>query len=151
MSEYRPKAGQVVGFGYLWSWEADAGHDRGRKRRPCLIAQVSEHDSGTVVRLVPISHRPVTKKPSIEIPQGFLRGAGLDGLGCYVIPSDVNTVAWPSRAWDKQLLPKGQLPSGFVVTVQKALLLLHQRNELEEVDREKMDVDIVAAYRERDR
>lgn len=151
VSEYRPRSGHVVGFGYLWSWEAEAGHDRALKRRPCLIVNVEETPSLLAVRLVPISHRPITKQPFIEIPKGYLQGAGLDGLGCYVIPSEVNTVAWPSRAWDRQLMPKGQVPAAFLHQVQQSLVGLDARNSLVEVDREKLAREIVEAYRDRER
>lgn len=151
MTEFRPRSGQVVGFGYLWSWEAEAGHDRARKRRPCLIVNVEEAPSLLRVRLVPVSHRPVTNKPSIEIPKGYLAAAGLDGLGCYVIPSDVNTVAWPSRAWDHQLLPKGRVPDAFLRQVQGALLALNEEKRMSEVDREELGREIIEAYRGRER
>lgn len=140
-----------MGFGFLWSWEAEAGHDRGLKRRPCLIVNVEHTPSLARVRMAPISHRPVTKMPSIEIPSGFLRGAGLDGQGCYLIPSEINTVEWPSRAWDRQFLPKGQLPWGFVREVQRVLVTLDARGVLKEVDREGIARDIVESYRYRDR
>lgn len=148
---FRPKSGDVVGFSYLWSWEAEAGHDRGLKRRPCLIVQVEAEADGARVRLVPISHRPITKMPAIEIPKGYLRDAGLDGLGCYVIPGEVNTMRWPSTARDFQLLPKGRLPGGFLATVQEALLKQHDVSKLVEVDREQLARDIVQSYRERER
>lgn len=151
MSDYRPRSGQVVGFSYLWSWEAEAGHDRGLKRRPCLIVQVEAQGDRSRVRLVPISHRPITNMPSIEIPKAYLRDAGLDGLGCYVIPSEVNVVRWPSTARDFQLLPKGQMPGGFLGSVQATLLNLFEANRLLEVDREKLARDIVESYRERER
>lgn len=141
----------MVGFSYLWSWEAEAGHDRGLKRRPCLIAQVEIQGDGALVRLVPISHRPITNMPSLEIPKGFLREAGLDGLGCYVIPSEVNSIRWPSTAADRQLLPKGQLPSGFFSTVQAALLKQFELGKLAEVDREQLSREIVEAFRGRER
>lgn len=150
MPEYRPKSGDVVGFSYLWSWEAEAGHDRGLKRRPCLIVQIEPLDEGLRVRLVPISHRPISKMPAIEIPKGFLREAGLDGLGCYVIPGEVNTAPWPNTARDFQLLPKGRLPGGFLSTVQGLLVKLHQAGRLVEVDRERLARDIVESYRVRD-
>ena len=149
--EFRPKAGDVVGFSYLWSWEAAAGHDRGLKRRPCLIVQTKCEPDGARLRLVPISHRPITKMPSMEIPKGYLGDAGLDGLGCYVIPAEVNVVRWPSTARDVQLLPKGRLPSGFVASVQQALLHQDALNRLIEVDRERLARDIVESYRERER
>lgn len=101
--------------------------------------------------MVPVSHRPVTKMPSIEIPSGFLRGGGLDGRGCYVIPSEVNTMEWPSRAWDHQLLPKGTLPWGFVREVQAALVKLNAAGALKEVDREGLAREVVEKYRSRDR
>lgn len=151
MPAYRPKSGHVVGFSYLWSWEVEAGHDLGRKRRPCLIVQVEAQGRDAVVRLVPISHRPITNMPSIEIPKGYLAGAGLDGLGCYVIPSEVNCIGWPSSARDHHLLLKGQVPGGFLGMVQTALVRHHEMNKLIEVDREKLARDIVESYRERER
>lgn len=151
MNGFRPRSGQVVVYGYLWSWEAEAGHDRALKRRPCLIVSVEEAPSRLRVRLVPISHRPVTNRPSVEIPQIYLREAGLDGGGCYAIPSEVNVVPWPSRARDCALLPRGQLPGGFLREVQGALLETNERKELVEVDREKLAREIVEAYRGRDR
>lgn len=151
MPEYRPKCGDVVGFSYLWSWEASSGHDRGLKRRPCLIVHAEGGPDTLRVRLVPISHRPITNMPSIEIPKAYLRLAGLDGLGCYVIPSEVNAVRWPSRARDFQLLPKGQLPSGFLLSVQRTLVKQTDVNKLVEVDRERLARDIVESYRGRER
>lgn len=147
---FQPKSGDVVGFSYLWSWEAEAGHDRGLKRRPCLIVQVEAQADGARVRLVPISHRPITKMPSIEIPKGYLREAGLDGLGCYVIPGEVNTAPWPSAARDFELLPKGRLPGGFLSTVQGVLLKQHEAGKLVEVDRGRLARDIVERYRARE-
>ena len=141
----------MVAFGFLWSWEALEGHDRGLKRRPCLVLHVQEMDLGLSVQLVPISHRPVTKQPSLEIPKAYLRGAGLDGLGCFVIPSEVNSISWPSRAYDRQLLPKGRVPSGFLGTVQRQTLECSQRNVLNEVDREGISREILEAFRGRDR
>ena len=151
MSVYRPKSGDVVAFGFLWSWEAERGHDRGLKRRPCLVLHTHEQESGLLVRLVPVSHRPVSKQPSIEIPKAYLHGAGLDGLGCFVIPSEVNSIAWPSRAYDRQLLPKGKLPGGFLETVQRGVVDCDRVNQLNEVDRERLSREIVEAYRGRDR
>lgn len=150
MPGYRPKSGDVVGFSYLWSWEAEAGHDRGLKRRPCVIVRAEPQTYGLLLRLVPISHRPITNMPSIEIPSGYLQDAGLDGLGCYVIPGEVNTAPWPTSARDFQLLPKGRVPGGFLATVQQALVKQNETGKLVEVDRERLARDIVESYRARD-
>lgn len=149
LPEYRPKEGDVVGFRFLWSWERDAGHDKPRKMRPCLIAGVQRADGKERVRLMPVSHRPMTKLPFLEVPTAYLREAGLDGMGCCVIPGEVNITDWPSGAWDRKMLPMGRVPHTFVRAI--AEVTGAGIHKVREVDRDELAREIIDDYRSMDR
>jgi hypothetical protein len=55
-----PEPGLVVSYAYLWRAEHEAGHEEGRKDRPCAIILALERseDATTIVTVLPITHSP---------------------------------------------------------------------------------------------
>ena len=92
-----PVPGLVISYSYLWSREADAGEETGRKDRPCsVLIAVHRRPEELVVYVAPITHsRPAVKEGGLEIPPGVKRRLGLDEAPSWVITTEFNAFPWP--------------------------------------------------------
>lgn len=143
-------AGMVVEVGYLWKEEADQGHDRALKRRPCLIVEAVAEPDGVRVGIVPLTHNPPTNRFTQEIPASYLKQAGLDGQGCSVVLNEMNRFKWPNGDPDFKLVVRGTLPSGYFGQLRDVVSAQSYGQRISIVDRDEIQRAIVEAYREQD-
>ncbi|WP_295393509.1 type II toxin-antitoxin system PemK/MazF family toxin [uncultured Thiodictyon sp.] len=97
MSLPAPHPGLVIGYRYLWDAEAQAGHEEGRKDRPCVVVlAVLQASGGPVVTVAPITHAaPRDPDTAVEVPQPTKRRLGLDEERSWIVVSEVNRFVWP--------------------------------------------------------
>ena len=113
-----PEPGTVLRYGYLWTHEADAGAEEGRKDRPCAVVLAVRRAGGvTEVLVAPITSRaPADPADGVALPVATRRRLGLQEAPCWVILTEVNRFAWPGPdlrpvdtaagpAWSYGLLP----------------------------------------------
>src|SRR5690348_6998323 len=73
-----PEPADVISYSYLWSHEAEAGEESGRKDRPVVVvvARVAQQDS-TALLVAPITHTPPEyAADAIEIPANVKQHLG---------------------------------------------------------------------------
>ena len=105
-------------YAYLWTREADAGAEEGRKDRPCaVVLAVARGGGATEVVVAPItSSAPARAADGIELPAETRRRLGLQDAPCWVVLTEVNRFAWPGpdlrpvetaagSSWSYGLLP----------------------------------------------
>jgi hypothetical protein len=108
----------VIRYAYLWTHEADAGAEEGRKDRPCAIVLALARGGDAVeVVVAPItSSAPARGADGVELPPETRRRLGLQEAPCWVVLTEVNRFAWPGPdlrpveaatgpAWSHGLLP----------------------------------------------
>jgi mRNA-degrading endonuclease toxin of MazEF toxin-antitoxin module len=113
-----PRPGEVIRYAYLWTHEADAGAEEGRKDRPCAVVLALARAEGVVeVVVAPItSGAPAREADGVEVPPETRRRLGLQDAPCWVVLTEVNRFAWPGPdlrpvetaagpAWSHGLLP----------------------------------------------
>jgi mRNA-degrading endonuclease toxin of MazEF toxin-antitoxin module len=113
-----PRPGEVIRYAYLWTHEADAGAEEGRKNRPCAVVLALARSEGVVeVVVAPItSSAPARSADGVELPTETQRRLGLQDTPCWVVLTEVNRFAWPGPdlrpvesaagpAWSHGLLP----------------------------------------------
>lgn len=105
-------------YSYLWTHEANAGAEEGRKDRPCaVVLAVARSGGATEVVVAPItSSAPARAADGVELPAGTRRRLGLQDAPCWVVLTEVNRFAWPGPdlrpaetaagpSWSHGLLP----------------------------------------------
>ena len=105
-------------YSYLWTHEADAGAEEGRKDRPCaVVLAVARAGGATEVVVAPItSSAPARAADGVELPAETRRRLGLQDAPCWVVLTEVNRFAWPGPdlrpvetaagpSWSHGLLP----------------------------------------------
>lgn len=131
MSIPDPEPGMVISYAYLWRYEHEAGHDEGRKNRPCVIVLSVEHkNESRSVTVAPITHRqPADATTGLELPPRIKQHLGLDNEKSWVILSEVNQFVWPG--FDLQPVPGaknkfdyGFLPPNFFEKIRSGILNL---------------------------
>jgi hypothetical protein len=92
-----PIPGLVLRYSYLWSREADAGEESGRKDRPSAVLMALQLESGELIAYVaPITHSaPATPFDGVTIPPAVKRRLGLDGVPSWVVTTEYNAFRWP--------------------------------------------------------
>lgn len=92
-----PQPGDVLSYSYLWSHEAEAGHEEGLKDRPVAVVVTAETKDGRVrLHVVPITHsQPLPTQRAIELPKTVKRELGLDDEPSWIILSEMNRFTWP--------------------------------------------------------
>ena len=93
-----PQLGLVISYSYLWRHERHAGHEEGRKDRPCVIvlALKKEADGDILVRVVPITHSPPDERTvAAPLPPAVKRHLGLDDAASWIVLDEVNEFIWP--------------------------------------------------------
>lgn len=100
-----PEPGLVISCAYLWRHEHNAGHEEGRKDRPCvMILAIEKSDGETVVTVAPITHSPPENlTEAVEIPTRVKENLKLDFVSSWVILNEANTFTWPG--YDLRLIP----------------------------------------------
>jgi hypothetical protein len=92
-----PEPADVLSYSYLWSHEAEAGEESGRKDRPVVvvIARV-EHKGGTGLLVAPITHTPPERSAdAVEVPANVKKQLGLDRERSWIILTELNRFIWP--------------------------------------------------------
>lgn len=141
----------VVVIPYLWQWEAEGGYDSGAKLRPCVVVDAADLEVGQRIVVCPVTHKPNFRDPFVEIPKGYLHDAGLDGRGCYVIPSEVNVFEYPAKGTAITMSLRGRLPDGFMMILQREMERYRKAKFFSEVDRDRIAREIVRDHYERRR
>ncbi len=60
-----PTPGLVIGYAYLWHAEARRGREAGGKDRPCaIVLSAFRGESGSVVTVASVTHRPIRRRRS---------------------------------------------------------------------------------------
>ena len=92
-----PEPGLVVSYAYLWRAEHQAGHEQGRKDRPCAIVFALERaEDATIVTVLPITHSPPSDPSSaVEIPPRVKEHLGLDEQRSWIVVNEGNRFPWP--------------------------------------------------------
>jgi hypothetical protein len=128
-----PEPGLVVNYAYLWHHEHEAGHEEGRKDRPCVIVLCIEKDDDgtTVVTVLPVTHRaPADSRMAVEVPQRVKRHLGLDDDRSWIVVSEGNEFVWPG--YDLRKRPRSQrydygfLPPRLFEQMLKAFVAFHR-------------------------
>lgn len=137
-----PTPGLVIRYSYLWSHEAAAGRDEGRKDRPCAVLFMTTVRSGAIVVVaLPVTHAtPTDPDLAVEIPSATKSRLGLDDERSWIVLSDANRFVWPGP--DLRPLPDdpasfayGFLPFSLFETVRTKWLAAFDRGKVQEVRR----------------
>lgn len=114
MAEFAPVIGLVIRHVYLWWSEARAGHQDGRKDRPCVIVhlRVNEHKE-LETYICPITHTPPeSPERAMELPTSTKARLGLDAGRSWIVTTDVNRFIWPGP--DLRPVPRGGYAYGLL-------------------------------------
>jgi hypothetical protein len=91
-----PRPTLVIRYSYLWSDEAKAGAEEGRKDRPAAVILVKVDVQGRQTVLVaPITHVEPAAGEGVEIPKATKQRLGLDDDRSWIITTEVNQFEWP--------------------------------------------------------
>ncbi|MDO9501403.1 hypothetical protein [Falsiroseomonas sp.] len=87
----------MIRYAYLWTHEADAGAEEGRKDRPCAVVLALVRAEGIVeVVVAPItSSAPTRGADGVELPAETRRRLRLQEAPCWIVLTEVNRFAWP--------------------------------------------------------
>ena len=143
MSLPTPRPGLVIGYSYLWATEHRAGHEEGRKARPCAIDAARQVIEGhEIVTVVPVTHTPpADPQDAVEIPAALKAYLGLDEQRSWIVVTETNDFLWPGP--DLALVSGsaparfhyGMLPPRFFSHVREQILKAHSRRRLDRVQR----------------
>ena len=136
-----PQPGDVLSYAYLWSHEADAGREDGRKDRPVAVVVAAQTtDRQVQLLVVPITHRePNALQPAIRLPQWVKRDLGLDENPSWIILSELNRFIWPGP--DIRIAGSGDdpfygaIPEGLFVELRDSIVKLATGNKLRMIRR----------------
>ena len=140
----KPEAGLVIRYSYLWADEHAAGHDEGRKDRPCaiILAVITEDGGADRVIVVPITHvPPLDQKAAMEIPATVKKALGLDQDRSWIVIAESNDFVWPGpdlrRIGDATSGPfaYGHLPSRYFVEVRRRFVEIERSSRRRSVPR----------------
>jgi hypothetical protein len=123
-----PQPGLVIRYSYLWRREAAEGHEEGRKDRPCaVILAFQDHDQGTRVFVLPITHTPPpNRQDAVEIPAVVKARLGLDTERSWIVLDEFNDFIWPGP--DLRFLPgKGPESAAYGFLPPKLLQAIRDR------------------------
>jgi hypothetical protein len=108
--------GHIVRFFYLWSRQAAAGEESGRKARPACVVVRSTAVPGAVFLCPITSQLPAPDRLSLAITQMECRRAGLD-FPCWIILDEYNRVEL-DKAFDfDSTRPLGSFSPAFLKTI----------------------------------
>lgn len=132
-----PQRGMVIRYSYLWHRESNAGHEEGRKDRPCAIVLTSK-DNRVVV--APITHtRPTGDASAVELPAAIGKQLGLDDAPSWVVTNEINHFQWPGhdvRPAQKGKMAFGQLSDGILKKVTAEIVQSRDRRLLKQTNRD---------------
>ena len=105
-----PEPADVISYSYLWSHEAEAGEESGRKDRPVVVVVARLAQKGNTALLVaPITHTPPENATdAIEIPANVKQHLGLDRARSWIVLTELNRFIWPGP--DVRLSPDSDSP-----------------------------------------
>ncbi len=110
----KPATGLVIRYNYLWTRQADAGEDSGRKARPVCVA-IPVGRTGNDVVLFPITTQEPLGHIAIEIPETERRRLKLPGgRRCWLILDEANHDQMPGSY---HLEPIGLSPARYAYGV----------------------------------
>jgi PemK-like, MazF-like toxin of type II toxin-antitoxin system len=111
-----PQPGLVISYSYLWRHELRAGHEEGRKDRPCVIVLTVERDGeAAIVTVVPVTHTPPSDLTSaFEIPAPVKRHLGLDDSRSWIMLDEGNRFEWPGHDLRPNPFSKDRYGYGFL-------------------------------------
>jgi hypothetical protein len=129
-----PEPGLVLSYEFLWSHEAEAGHDQGEKKRPSVVVLATRSDKGQItVTVAPITHSEpkASSSNAIEVPPKVKQHLGLDSERSWIICDELNEFIWPG--YDLYPIPKGR-PGQFDYGLIPPTLYEKVRNLILELD-----------------
>lgn len=134
-----PEIGSVIRYAYLWRREAEAGGEKGRKDRPCVIVHKRQAaNQATEVFVAPLTRaRPDERQKAVAVPPATKARLGLDDEELsWVITAEVNRFLWPGP--DLRRTPEGGIAYGYLpARMTKAIIQrLRQFARRRVVDRE---------------
>lgn len=134
MSWPAPQPGLVFRYSYLWSDEALAGQEEGRKDRPCAVVVALQDDDGRIrVYALPITHSPPSAvDAAVEIPATVKSRLHLDAERSWVVVTEANVFEWPGP--DLRFVPEqgpesaayGFLPPRLFRVIRDRFLTVHR-------------------------
>lgn len=124
-----PFPGLVIRYAYLWRAEFLAGHEEGRKDRPCaIVASIRDEDGKTRVLVLPVTHTPPARADvAVEIPAKVKARLGLDGERSWVVLSEWNEFTWPGpdlRPTASNEIAYGVMPPGLFNSIREKFMAL---------------------------
>jgi len=130
MSFPTPIPGLVIRYSFLWSHEAKAGAEEGRKDRPCAVLLSLRSKNGRdVITVLPVTHTPPSHPDlAVEIPRATKARLGLDGGRSWIILDEANRFTWPGPdlrpvpGADQGTIAYGLLPEAFYNIVREKWL-----------------------------
>jgi hypothetical protein len=138
-----PVPGLVIRYSFLWSHEARAGADEGRKDRPCAVLLTLRSKSGRdVVTVLPVTHTPPSDPDlAVEIPRATKARLGLDGERSWIVLDEANRFTWPGP--DLRPVPGGEpgavayglLPEALYNIVREKWLAAYDRGQARQIKR----------------
>ena len=138
-----PVPGLVIRYSFLWSHEAKAGAEEGRKDRPCAVLLSLLSKSGRdVVTVLPVTHTPPDDLDlAVEIPRATKARLGLDGERSWIILDEANRFFWPGP--DLRPVPGGEsdavayglLPEALYNIVREKWLAAYDRGQARQIKR----------------
>lgn len=139
----KPAPGLVIRYSFLWSHEAQAGHEEGSKDRPCavLLTTVTK-DGREIVTALPVTHTPPTDpRLAVEIPAGTKARLGLDAERSWIVLNEANRFQWPGPdlrpvPGDKEAnIAYGLLPTALYDLVRTKWLAVYDAGLVDHVNR----------------
>lgn len=133
----------MLRYGFVWRREFEAGHEEGRKDRPCtVVLSARTADGETRVYVLPVTHTPpVDPALAMEIPSAVKQHLQLDGERSWIVLDEINDFLWPG--FDLRPVPGarparsayGMLPPRFFEEVRRALVALAAQRRVKRVPR----------------
>jgi hypothetical protein len=125
-----PIPGLVIRYAYLWSADAEAGHEEGVKDRPCAVIMVTRTTKDRIrAYVLPVTHSPPGDPMlAVEIPQSTKARLGLDSERSWVVLSEANEFLWSGPDLRRAISGKeesivyGMLPRGLTAKIRELLV-----------------------------
>lgn len=112
--------GQIVRFFYLWSRQAAAGEESGRKARPTCIVVRSPGKPGAVFLFPITSQKPDSDRIALAFPEIECRRAGL-AFPCWIILDEYNRVELDAAFDFESTKPTGSVSAAFLRKIAAAV------------------------------
>ena len=94
----KPEPGLIIGYGFLFREDEEAGRENVDRPHPCAVILVAEDAPGRRVSLLAISHSPPSPSQAghhMKLRPAECRQMGLDSADHWINLRDINSFDWP--------------------------------------------------------